>query len=357
VIPVTKPFLPPLEEYNDLLKGVWERNILTNRGPLATELEQKLSNYLGVENILFLSNGTIAIQIALKSLNVTKQVITTPFSYVATTSSIVWEGCEPVFIDIDPETFNIDPHQIEAAITKDTQAILATHCFGNACDIDAIEKIASKHSLRVIYDAAHCFGTRYKDKSIFAYGDVSTTSFHATKLFHTVEGGAVFTGNTELLKRMAYMRNFGHDGPEKFNGVGINGKNSEMHAAMGLCNLKYVEQILSTRKKQCLYYNDLLKGTSLQYLKIQGDCEFNYAYYPIVFNSEATTLKTKSELEKNDIFPRRYFFPSLSTLGYVKNRPTPISDSIASRILCLPLAHDLRTEDQERITSIIKANQ
>jgi dTDP-4-amino-4,6-dideoxygalactose transaminase len=354
VIPVTKPFLPPKEEYDIFLQGIWQRNILTNRGPLALELEEKLQEYLGVDNLLLLSNGTIAIQIALKALGVTKQVITTPFSYIATTSSIVWEGCEPVFADIDPDTLNIDPVKIEELITPNTRAILATHCFGNSCDIDAIEKVARQHSLKVIYDAAHCFGTLYKGKSVFNYGDVSTTSFHATKLFHTIEGGAVFAKDTGLIRRMAYMRNFGHDGPEKFNGVGINGKNSEMHAAMGLCNLKYVDEILSTRKKQSLYYDELLKSLCIQGLKVQDGCIFNYAYYPIVFETEKITLEAKAALEKDEIFPRRYFYPSLSTLNYVKRNPTPLSDSISSRILCLPLFHDMGAGDQQLIASVIR---
>ena len=237
MIPVTKPFLPPKEEYEDFLRGIWSRNWLTNNGPLVNELELRLKEYLKVKHLLYLSNGTIALQIAIKALGLKGEIITTPFSYVATTSSIVWENCKPVFVDIDPKTLNIDPEKLETAITKKTTAILATHVYGNPCDIEAIQAIADKHHLKVIYDAAHCFGTKYKGKSVFEYGDVSTTSFHSTKIFHTVEGGAVFTKDPSMLKRMAYMRNFGHDGPEKFNGVGINGKNSEFHAAMGLVNL------------------------------------------------------------------------------------------------------------------------
>ena len=243
MIPVTKPFLPPIEEYQKYTEGIWQRNWLTNNGPLVNELELKLKDYLQVPHLLFLNNGTIAIQIAIKALQLKGDIITTPFSYVATTSSIVWEGCQPVFVDIDKHTFNIDASKIEAAITPNTSAILATHVYGNPCDIDAIAAIAKKHNLKVIYDAAHCFGTKYKGKSVFAYGDVCTTSFHATKLFHTVEGGAVFCNDADLLRKMAQLRNFGHDGPEHFNEVGINGKNSEFHAAMGLANLKYIQQI------------------------------------------------------------------------------------------------------------------
>lgn len=353
MIPVTKPFSPPIAEYQELLTGIWQRNWFTNNGPLVNDLELKLKKHLGVKHLLYLSNGTIAIQIALKALGITKKVITTPFSYVATTSSLVWEGCTPVFVDIDTQTLNMDPEKIEAAIDADTEAILATHCFGNPCDIDAIDIIAKKHNLKVIYDAAHCFGTTYKGKSVFAFGDVSTTSFHATKLYHTIEGGAVFTQDPEVLKRMAYMRNFGHDGPERFFGVGINGKNSEFHAAMGIVNLKYVSDILVKRKTQSAQYDELLSGLLFQKLKIDPNAEFNYAYYPIVLESEEIALKMKEALEKHEIFPRRYFYPSLSGLNYVEGESTPVADIISSRILCLPLYHDLSEVEQEMIARVL----
>jgi dTDP-4-amino-4,6-dideoxygalactose transaminase len=251
------------------------------------------------------------LQIAIKALDLKGEIITTPFSYVATTSSIVWEGCEPIFVDIDQETLNIDPSKIEAAITGKTTAILATHCFGNACDIDAIDTIAKKHNLKVIYDAAHCFGTKYNGKSIFEYGDISTSSLHATKLMHSVEGGLVVTKDAELLKKMAYMRNFGHDGPEKFNGVGINGKNSEFHAAMGLAVLYDIDLILEKREEQSVFYDQKLMNMSVGKQKIEEGCSFNFAYYPIIFESEEICLASKEALEVNEIFPRRYFYPSL----------------------------------------------
>jgi dTDP-4-amino-4,6-dideoxygalactose transaminase len=210
MIPVTKPFLPTEKEFKAYVKSIWERQWLTNNGPLVNALELKLKEYLGLDHLLYVTNGTVALQLAIKALDLSGEIITTPFSFVATTSSIVWQGCQPVFVDIDAETFNIDPGKIEAAITPKTSAILATHVFGNPCDIDAIKKIADKHGLKVIYDAAHCFGTRYKNKSVFDYGDISVTSFHATKLFHTIEGGAVFTKRPDLLKKMAIMRNFGY---------------------------------------------------------------------------------------------------------------------------------------------------
>lgn len=356
MIPVTKPFRPPIEEYQDLLNGIWQRNWFTNNGPLVNDLELSLKKKLDLNHLLFVSNGTVALQIALKALGVTKKVITTPFSYVATTSSIVWEGCTPVYVDIDPDTFNIDANIIEDAIDENTEAILATHCFGNPCDIDTIDAIAKKHDLKVIYDAAHCFGTTYKGKSVFAYGDISTVSFHATKLYHTIEGGAVITQDPELLKKMAYMRNFGHDGPEKFSGVGINGKNSEFHAAMGIINLKYMDDILLRRKSQAEKYDDLLSGLKGKKQMATKEAVLNWAYYPLVFEYESTALAMKAELEKNEVFPRRYFHPSLSSLDYVQGN-CPIADDISSRILCLPLYHDLSFFEQEFISRILLRKQ
>jgi len=359
MIPVTKPYLPPREEYDVFLNGVWSRNWLTNNGPLVNELEIQLKRYLGIKHLLYLGNGTIALQIAIRALGLKGKIITTPFSYVATTSSIVWENCEPVFVDIDRHSLNIDSTKIEEEVTEDVVAILATHCFGNSCDIKSIETIAKRHGIKVIYDAAHCFGTKYQKSSIFEFGDVSITSFHATKLFHTIEGGAVITKDPDLLRKMAYMRNFGHDGPEKFNGVGINGKNSEFHAAMGLCNLKYIDELLQKRKEQCQFYDEILKPFKVGYpLKnIYDDCEPNYAYYPVIFQSEKVALTMKQSLEKWDIYPRRYFYPPLSKLAYVKPGKTPISDDISKRILCLPLYHGLSQEEQLIIARILLRTQ
>ncbi len=353
MINITNPFLPPIEDYKKYLNGIWQRNWLTNNGPLVNELELKLKEYLQVPHLLFLNNGTIALQIAIKALDLKGEIITTPFSYVATTSSIVWEGCQPVFVDIDKDSFNIDPAKIEAAITPKTSAILATHVFGNPCDIDAIDKIAKKHNLKVIYDAAHCFGTKYKGKSIFLYGDISTTSFHATKLFHTIEGGAVFCNSPEILKKMAYQRNFGHNGPEDFEGVGINGKNSEFHAAMGLTNFPHINAILESRKWQSLHYNDKLKGLNVQHIKINKDAEFNYSYYPIVFETEEKLLKTLEELNLNRVTPRRYFYPSLNSLRYLDKQDMPVSESVSKRVLCLPLYFNLTKEEIDYVCRIM----
>jgi dTDP-4-amino-4,6-dideoxygalactose transaminase len=354
MIPVTKPYSPPIDEYTKLLAGIWERNWFTNNGPLVNELELQLKTYLDLPHLLFLNNGTTALQIAIKALNLKGEIITTPFSYVATTSSIVWEGCKPVFVDIDAETLNIDPTKIEDALTPTTSAILATHVYGNPCDIDAIQKIADKHNLKVIYDAAHCFGTLYKGKSVFTYGDISTTSFHATKLFHTIEGGAVFTMNPELLKKMSYLRNFGHEGPEHFAEIGINGKNSEFHAAMGLCNLKYIEEIKQSRKNQSNQYSQKLVNNAIKFIRINPSSAFNYAYYPIVLENELLLNKVVAELEANWVKPRRYFYPSLNTVEiYRTGGELEVSQNIAKRVLCLPLYHSLSTEEIDFICRIL----
>jgi dTDP-4-amino-4,6-dideoxygalactose transaminase len=349
MIPVTKPFLPPKEEYDRYLEGIWQRNWLTNNGPLVNEYELRLKEYLGLKHLLYVSNGTIALQIAIKALGLKGEIITTPFSYVATTSSIVWEGCAPIFVDIDPGTLNIDPNKIEAAITKKTSAILATHCFGNACDIDAIQTIADKHKLKVIYDAAHCFGTKYKGKCILEYGDISTLSLHATKIVHSIEGGLVVTQDPELLKRMAFLRNFGHDGPENFKGVGINGKNSEFHAAMGLAVLNHANEILLRRELQYHNYLSLLDKLNIIKLGVEKNTSFNHAYFPVIFEDVTRANRAKEALEKKEIYPRRYFFPSLNNLPYVTKCKTPIADDISQNILCLPLYHTLSQEEQSLI--------
>ncbi len=357
MIEVTKPFLPPVEEYEYYIKQIWQRNWLTNNGPLVNELELRLKEYLNINHLLYLNNGTVALQIAIKALELKGEIITTPFSYVATTSSIVWEGCTPVFVDIDADTLNIDDTKIEAAITENTSAIIATHTYGNPCNIDAIQAIADKHRLKVIYDAAHCFGTTYKGKSVYTYGDVSTASFHATKIFHTIEGGAVFTNNANLLKKMAYMRNFGHNGPENFAEVGINGKNSEFHAAMGLVNLKYADSILKSRQLQYEKYNEWMKYLNLKNIKLNTDGNFNFSYYPVIFKTETDLLKAIEMLNGHSIFPRRYFYPSLNNLNYVKKYPTPLCDDIGSKVLCLPIYHTLSMEEIAFVCRILLRTQ
>lgn len=354
MILATKPFLPSREEFEHYLKGIWERQWLTNNGPLVNELEMSLKRYLNLKHLLYVTNGTIAIQLAIKALGLNGEIITTPFSYVATTSSIVWEGCKPVFVDIDPETLNIDPAQIEAAITDRTCAILATHVYGNPCNIEAIDEIAGRHNLKVIYDAAHCFGTKYRNASVFNYGDISTTSFHATKLYHTIEGGAIFTRDPELLKKMAFMRNFGHNGPEVFAELGINGKNCEFHAAMGLVNLQHIAAILDKRKESCNHYDTYLLNLRARKPRITDGAQVNYAYYPLVFESEDLLLRCIKKLNDNNIFPRRYFYPALSAvLPYVEKAQLPVTDDISRRVICLPLYHTLSREEMDLIIRLI----
>jgi dTDP-4-amino-4,6-dideoxygalactose transaminase len=353
MIPVTKPFLPPKVEFDLLIDQVWQRNWLTNNGPLVNELELKLKDYLNLDHLLFTSNGTVALQMAIKALDLKGEIITTPFSYVATTSSIVWEGCTPIFADIDAERLTIDPTKIEALISTNTTAILATHVYGIPCHIEEIQHIANKHNLKVIYDAAHAFGTMYKGQSLLNYGDIATLSTHATKLFHTIEGGAVITNDASILKQLAYLRNFGHDGPDQFKGVGINGKNSEFHAAMGLANYPYLQKILDKRKKDSLKYDNWLINKGIVRPEIPLDTNYNYSYYPVILENETNTIKVFNELAKNEIFARRYFYPSLATLDYVKSQQTPICDNIAARVLCLPLYYDLSDAEIDMICRII----
>ncbi|MDB5249634.1 MAG: arnB 3 [Segetibacter sp.] len=354
MIPVTKPFLPPQEEYEAYLKGIWKRQWLTNMGPLASDLEMRLKEYLNVKHLLFLTNGTVALQMAIKALNLKGEIITTPFSFVATTSSIVWEGCTPVFVDIDSRTLNIDAALIENAITEKTTAILATHVYGNPCDVAAIENIAQKHNLKVIYDGAHAFGVQVNGRSIFEYGDISVCSLHATKLYHSIEGGLIFTNDANLLKRLAFIRNFGFNGPEAFAELGINGKNSEFHAAMGLVNLKYVDDIIQRRKELTEHYQRRLvavKGSMPLWTK---DVKNNYAYLPFVFHDESLMKKCMEVLQGHEIFGRRYFYPSLGTsLPYLPHTTMPVTDELARRVLCLPLYYDLSLEEIDLITRLI----
>ena len=353
MINVTKPFLPPIEEYQAYVKEIWDRNWLTNNGPLVNDFELKIKEYLGLDHFLFLANGTIALQLAIKALGLKGEIITTPFSYVATTASIVWEGCKPVFVDIDKQSLNIDPKLIEAAITDKTTAILATHVYGNPCAIDAIDEIAKRHNLKVIYDAAHCFGTLYKGQSVLNYGDISTISFHATKLFHTTEGGGVITKNPELLKKLALLRNFGHNGPEAFDGLGINGKNSEFHAAMGLANLKYADHILAKRKVDYKLYNNWIDRLNLERLNVSDNSIFNYSYFPVIFQSGSDCEKVFEALNIEGIYSRRYFYPILSDLDYVEKVTMPVAESVSKRILCLPLYEQLTKSEIDMICRIV----
>jgi dTDP-4-amino-4,6-dideoxygalactose transaminase len=363
-IQVTEPYLPPFEEYIEYLKGIWERNWLTNQGPLTKELEQKLQVYHQLSMpVHCVANGSLGLQIALKALGVKGEVITTPFSYVATTACPLWEGCTVKFADIEPDTLTIDPKAAEAAITSKTEAILATHVFGNPCDCEALEAIASKHGLALIFDAAHAFGVTYKGKSVLEYGDASMVSLHATKLMHSVEGGFIVAKDPAVSEKIEWMRRFGHNGPEAFHGVGINAKMSEFHAAMGLCNLKHIEQILETRKAICEAYDQALfryqsSSISLPLSSIvyREGASRNFAYYPVLFESENELLDAIARMESRGVYPRRYFYPALDqvdTLGLV-DCGASISLDVAGRILCLPLAESIEANDLSRIIEALQ---
>jgi dTDP-4-amino-4,6-dideoxygalactose transaminase len=351
---VTKTFLPPLDEYQTYLSGIWDRVQLTNNGPLVQELEKQLREYLGIKHVLYCSNGTIAIQLALKALGIRGEVITTPFSYCATSHSVVWENCVPVFADVAAGSLCLDPAAAEALITDRTEAILATHVYGNPCDVEALEALAKKHNLKLIYDGAHAFGTRLGARSLLSFGDVSTCSFHATKIFHTVEGGAICTDDDELARQLFLYRSFGHIN-DAYHSIGINGKNSEFHAAMGLVNLKHLPRILDRRKAVSDHYDSLLLPTEkIVRPGVEREFCYNYSYYPIVFESEETLTRVRAALEAEQVFTRRYFYPSLNTLDFLQPAAVcPVSEDYALRVLCLPLYFDLPEADVERIGQIV----
>ena len=354
MIPVTKPFLPPKDEYKQLLDGIWDREWLTNMGPLASQLEMELKAHLKLNHLLYVTNGTVALQMAIKALDLKGEIITTPFSFIATTSSIVWEACTPIFVDIEPQSLNIDPKKIEEAITEKTSAILATHVYGNPCDVVVIEKIAKKHNLKVIYDAAHAFGVEINGKTVFEYGDISTCSLHATKLYHSIEGGLLISKDLELIKKLASIRNFGISGFDSFSELGINGKNSEFHAAMGLANLKHIDQIKAKRIALSNYYDQKLANLKAYRPLWHADSQNNGAYYPVVFESEELMLRIKDQLQMTEIGTRRYFYPSLaSALPYLQPQAMPITDDIAKRVLCLPLYFSLSFEEIDLITRLM----
>lgn len=351
---VTQPSLAPLEEFKSLLNGVWERGILTHNGPLVQQLEKEIQTKLNLDHFLVVANGTLAIQMAIKALELKGEIITTPFTWVATLSAIQWEGCTPIFCDIQPDTLNIDPVKIEEKITKNTVAIMPVHVFGNPCDVEAIEAIAKRHNLKVIYDAAHAVGSKINEKSLLEYGDISATSLHATKLLNTGEGGGCITTNNDLHEKLKRVRFFGHDNNKEIVEEGFNGKLTEIHAALGLANLKYFDLVLEDRKNKYTHYLNSLnnvKCLSFQNLKLGSS---NYSYFPVIFESEIQLLNVEKALNATNIFPRRYFYPSVNTFGaIVTYDKMPIAEDISQRILCLPLYYSLTYEDINFIISVI----
>lgn len=356
MINVTKIYLPELKKYEEYIEKIFNLGLVTNNGPLVKELQNRLEKYLGVKHLLLVSNGTIALQIAYKLLDIKGEAITTPFSFVATTSSQLWEGINPVFVDINKDTFNIDYTKFEEKISKTTSAIIPVHVFGNACEVEKIDEIAKKYNLKVIYDAAHAFGVKYKGTSVLNYGDISTLSFHATKIFHTIEGGALVINDDELYDKAIRLINFGITDAEHITEVGINGKMNEFQAAMGLCVLDDIDKIFENRKKVYENYMNYLSKNMIK--QVQNiDSSLNYSYFPVVFKDEETLLKVKEALASENIYARRYFYPSLNDLPYIKDKTnkTPNSESVSSRILCLPMYDSLELAVQRNIISIINA--
>ena len=356
MITVSKTYLPTIHEHISQLEKIWRSGYITNNGPLSRQLSDDLKNYLGVSNLMLVANGTLALQLAIKSLGLQGEIITTPYSYVATTNSILWEGCEPFFVDIEDQTFCINPDLIEPAITEKTSAILATHVYGYPCDVARIQRIADKHNLKVIYDAAHAFGVTLSGETILAYGDCSALSFHATKLFHTAEGGAVVCKDIEVSNRVYLMKKFGHIGEEDYLDVGINAKMSELQAAMGLCILPKVQDIIAYQKECSGWYDEQLRGCPLRRPAAPAGLEYNYSYYPVIFASHDVMMRVRKTLIDNDIGPRRYFYPSLNTLPFLKpelKRACPVSENISECVLCLPLYVGLQRLEVENICNLI----
>lgn len=356
MINVTKTYLPNIEKYKDYVNEIYANGWITNNGPLVQRLEKKLAEYLGVKNIILVSNGTVALEIAYRTLELKGFVITTPFSFVATTSSLVTNALLPIFADINPDTLNIDPDKIETLITPNTSAILGVHVFGNACEVEKINQLAQKHNLKVVYDAAHAFDVHYKGENVLNYGDISTLSFHATKLFHTIEGGALIINDDDLVQKARYLINFGIQNAESIPELGTNAKMNEFEAAMGLCILDDLVLIKENRKIIIERYHTKLNGLVQLQIHNQYATE-NYSYFPIVLESEQQLKQIEKALNALDIFPRRYFYPSLDTLSYIEPKQyCHHSRDIASRILCLPVFPDLTQNDQDKIITLIKAH-
>lgn len=361
-IPVTKPFLPDLNEFIPYLEEIWDNQWLTNNGPFHQQLEKALCEYLNVEHISLFNNATIALITALRALKISGEVITTPYSFVATSHSILWNGLTPVFVDIDPETFNIDPQKIEKAITSNTTAIMPVHCYGNPCNVDAIDKIAKKHNLKVIYDAAHAFGINYHEKSILSYGDLSILSFHATKVFNTFEGGAIISPDLKTKQHIDLLKNFGFANETSVTELGINGKMSEINAAFGLLQLKHIDSAIEKRRKINLFYKESLKNTlGIKVPSLNSKGNSNFSYFPIIVEQGYKLSRDElyEKLKENDILSRRYFFPLISDMAMYNTLPSaapanlPHAKEISEGVLCIPIYYDLDIETQKKIISLI----
>ena len=361
---VTQPYLPPLEEFIPYLKQIWDRKILTNGGPFHQKLEQALCDYLGVKHLALFTNGTLALVTALQALRITGEVITTPYSFVATAHSLLWNGIKPVFVDVDPSTLNLDPAKIEAAITPHTTAIMPVHCYGHPCDIDAIQKIADNYNLKVIYDAAHAFGVQYRNGSVLNHGDLSVLSFHATKVFNTFEGGAIICPDAKTKIRIDQLKNFGHVGEVTVVAPGINGKMSEFNAALGLLQLEYIDHAISRRKEIDAAYRERINSVKgIHCLSDSGEKVANYSYFPILVKSDYPISRDAlyEKLKDNGIHPRRYFYPLISEFPMYRGLPSahrenlPMATAAALQVLCLPIYPDLEMSVVDEITCFIAA--
>lgn len=360
---VTQPFLPPLEEYLPYLEKIWESKWLTNQGPFHQQLERELADYLGVKHLALFNNGTIALVTALQCLRITGEVITTPYSFVATAHSLLWNNIKPVFVDIDPATCNLDAQRIEEAITPQTTAILPVHCYGNACDVERIQRIADTYSLRVIYDAAHAFGVRYRGSSLPGYGDLSVLSFHATKVFTTFEGGAIVCPDAKTKQRIDYLKNFGFADEVTVMAPGINGKMNEAQAALGLLQLKYVEAMIERRRAIDARYRQALGGIpGITCLAKTADTVSNCASFPILIGDGYPLSRDQlySRMREHGIHPRRYFYPLISDLPMYRGLPSaspanlPVAKRTAAQVLCLPLYPALADEDVDAVAGMIR---
>jgi len=364
-IPVTSPLLPPLEEFLPYLESIWESRWLTNSGPFHQQLEVELANYLGVEHLSLFANGTLALVTALQALRVSGEVITTPYSFVATAHSLIWNGIKPVFVDIDPLTNNLDPAKVEEAITSATTAILPVHCYGIPCEVDRIQQIADTYGLKVIYDAAHAFGVKHDGVSILRQGDLSILSFHATKVFNTFEGGAIICPDAKVKQRIDYLKNFGYAGETKVMAPGINAKMNEVAAAFGLLQLKHVDAAIARRKQVFEHYRDLLDGVpGLTMIKHDPILTWNYSYCPIFIDDKVFPVSRDelfNKLRNENIIVRRYFYPLITEFPMYRGLPSakrknlPVALGTASRVLCLPIYPDLCDEDVLTIASIIRS--
>ena len=364
IITVTSPLLPDLEEFHDLLKEIWASKWITNNGSFHQQLEKELAAYLKVPYLSLFTNGTLPLITALQALHVKGEVITTPYSFVATTHSIWWNGMKPVFADIDPRTCNLDPEKIESAITRNTTAIMPVHCYGKPCDIKGIQEVADKYGLKVIYDAAHAFGLEVDGESILNAGDMSTLSFHATKVYNTVEGGALVMHDEKMKRRVDYLKNFGFKNEEEVVAPGINSKMDEIRSAYGILALRKVDEAIQARRAVAVQYRQGLKDIpGISFFEDMPGVKHNYSYFPI-FVDAAEYGMTRDELylklKENNVIGRRYFYPLISTFGTYRGLPSadpknlPVATRMADTVVCLPMHHELSVEDVQRTIDIIR---